>query len=95
MMKMKTISTVMILSATVVTPVLAQDADVRGKGSRYGLESQSGPRGAYNQLNGRSYATARALDDEDKRDMENFGFSGRDPSRPGGRDPDINGGTGG
>jgi hypothetical protein len=93
MMKMKTISAVMILSATVATPVFAQDAVVRGKGSRYGLESQSGPRAAYDRLNGRSYATARALNDEDQRDMENFGFSGRDPSIPGGRDASLNGGS--
>jgi hypothetical protein len=94
MTKMKTLSVVMILSAAVVTPVFAQDAGVRGPGSRYGLESQSSLRGAYNQLNGPSYATARALDDQDKRDMENFGFSGRDPSIPGGRDPSLNGGSG-
>src|SRR5271169_7215380 len=77
MTKMKTLSAVIILSAAVATPVFAQDAGVRGPGSRYGLESQSGPRGAYNQFNGPSYATARALDNQDKQDMENFGFSGR------------------
>jgi hypothetical protein len=91
MTKMKTISAVIILSAAVATPAFAQDAGVRSPGSRYGLESQSNPRGAYNQLNGPSYATARALDDQDKRDLENFGFSGRDPSVPGGRDPSLNG----
>jgi hypothetical protein len=42
-------------------------------------------------LNGPSYASARALDDEDKRDIENFGFSGRDPSVPGGKDSSLNG----
>jgi hypothetical protein len=95
MTKMNTLSAVMILSAAVASPVFAQDAGLRGTGSRYGLELQPGQRAAYNQLKGPSYASPRVLDDEDKRDMENFGFSGRDPSRPGGRDPDINGGTGG
>jgi hypothetical protein len=89
MTKMRTLSAAIILSAAVAAPVFAQDTGVRGPGSRYGLASQTGPRGAYNQLNGPSYATPRALDDEDKRDIENFGFSGRDPSRIGGEDPDL------
>jgi hypothetical protein len=94
MTKMKTLSAVIILSAAVAAPVFAQDAGVRGPGNRYGLEQQRGSRGAYNQLNGpSSYAAARALDDEDKRDLENFGFSGRDPSVPGGKDSSLNGGT--
>jgi hypothetical protein len=89
MTKMKTLSAAIILSAAVATPVFAQDADVRGPGSRYGLESQTGPGGAYNQLTRPSYATTRALDGEDKRDMESFGFSGRDPSRVGAENPDL------
>ena len=36
--------------------------------------------GAYNQLNTSSLA---------ERNLENFGFSGRDPSRVGGFDPDL------
>jgi len=94
MTKMKMLGAVIILSAAVATPVFAQDAGVRGPGSRHGLEQQRGSRGAYNQLNGPSFATARALDDEDKRDMDNFGFSGRDPSVPGGKDSSLNGGNG-
>jgi hypothetical protein len=89
MTKMKTLSAAIILSAAVAAPVFAQDAGVRGPGSRYGLVSQTGPRGAYDQLNGPSYATPRALDGEDKRDIESFGFSGRDPSRVGAEDPDL------
>ena len=89
MTKMKTLSAAIILSAAIATPVFAQDAGVRGPRSGYGLASQTGARGAYNQLNGPSYATPRPLDDEEKRDMENFGFSGRDPSRIGGQDPDL------
>jgi hypothetical protein len=94
MTKMKTLSAAIILSAAVTTPVFAQDAGVRGPASRYGLEQQRGSRGAYNQLSGPSYATARALDYEDKRDMDNFGFSGRDPSVPGGKDSSLNGSNG-
>ena len=56
MTKMKTLSVVIILSAAVTTPVFAQDAGVRGPGTRYGLAPH---RGAYNQLNGPSYATPR------------------------------------
>jgi hypothetical protein len=85
MTKMKTLSAVIILSAVVATPVLAQEAGTRGPGSRYGLESRSFPRGAYNQLNGPSYATPR-----NGSNIENFGSSGRDPSRVGGQDPSFN-----
>ena len=56
MTKMKTLSAVIILSAAVTTPVFAQEAGVRGPGGLYGLETHSGSRGAYNQLNGPSYA---------------------------------------
>ena len=92
MTKISTLSAVMMFSAAVASPVFAQDeAGVPGPGSRYGLEQQRGSRGAYNQLKGPSYTTARALDDEDKRDIDNFGFSGRDPSVPGGRDASLNG----
>src|SRR3984957_12207686 len=68
MTKMKTLSALVILSAAVATPVFAQDAGVRGPGSRYGLESQRGPtyhgrnRGAYNQLNGPFDAIPRTRD---------------------------------
>jgi hypothetical protein len=83
MIKMKTISAVIFLSAAVATPVFAQDAGVRGPGSRYGLESQSGPRGAYNQLNGPSNVTTRTLDHWNP---EKSGTIERDPSIPGGED---------
>jgi hypothetical protein len=42
-------------------------------------------RGSYNQLNHPS------LDEmQERRNIENFGFSGRDPSRPVGWDPYLN-----
>jgi hypothetical protein len=83
MTKMKTLSAVIILSAAVATPVFAQDAGVRGPGSRNGLESH---RGAYNQSNGPFHATSRT---RDGRNIENLGTGGRDPSLPGGEDPSL------
>ena len=42
-------------------------------------------RGSYNRLNRPS------IDElQERRNIENFGFSGRDPSRPGGWDPSLN-----
>ena len=41
-------------------------------------------RGSYNQLNEPSYET------RELRNIENFGFSGRDPSRVGGWNPNLN-----
>jgi hypothetical protein len=83
MTKMKTLSVVIILSAAVATPVLAQDAGVRESGSRHGLESNSSPRGAYNQLNGPSYT---AIQTRDLWSPENSGNNERDPSITGGED---------
>jgi hypothetical protein len=85
MTKMKTLSAMIILSAAITTPVFAQDAGLRGPGSRYGLESQSGLRGAYNQVNGPSHAAPRTGNGSN---IENFGS--RDPSRMGGQDPSFN-----
>jgi hypothetical protein len=77
MTKMKTLSAVIILSAAVATPVFAQSTH----------HGRSNYRGAYNQLSGPSYAIPQTQED---RNMENFGFSGRDPSRVGGEDPSLN-----
>jgi hypothetical protein len=51
---------------------------------------QWGYRGAYNQLSGPSYAAPQT---QAQRNIENFGFSGRDPSRPGGWDTSLNPGN--
>ena len=48
---------------------------------------QSDYRRAYNQSNEPFYAAPQS---REERNMENFGFSGRDPSRIGGEDPDLN-----
>ena len=99
MVKRKALSAVIILSVAIAAPVFARDA----VGSGYGAESQlvtnyrsnhrsnhRGPydqsfRGAYDQSGVPFYA--RPLTNEERRNLEDFGFSGRDPSRVGGEDP--------
>ena len=81
---MKMLGALMIFSATVATPVLAQQAGKRGPGSLYGLESQSSPRGAYNQVNGSSYTRQR-----DRFSPENFGNAEKDPTITGGEDTTL------
>jgi hypothetical protein len=78
MTKMKALSAVIILSAAIAAPVFAQDANYRGP---YDQDL----RGAYNQSNAELHA--QPLTDEERRNLEDFGFSGRDPSRVGGEDP--------
>ena len=79
MTKMKALSAVIILSAAVATPVFAQD---------HGRAYVRHFRGAYNQMIGPSYYAVPYSQSE--RNLENFGFTGRDPSRVGGRDPNLN-----
>jgi hypothetical protein len=80
---MKTLSAAIILSAAIATPVFAQDAGVLGT---YHARHERNYR-AYNQVNGAVYATPATRDGWN---MENFGLSGRDRSRVGGEDPDLN-----
>jgi hypothetical protein len=97
MTKMSTLSAVIILSAAVAMPAFAQDeAGVLGPGSRDRLETHhSGARNGArdndrgeNQINGPSNINIDA--EEHERNLENFGFSGKDPSRVGGEDPYLN-----
>jgi hypothetical protein len=76
MTKMKTLTAVVIMSTAIATPVLA-------KGGTYRHESF---RGAYNQVT-EPFAVPQS---RAERNIENFGFSGRDPSRVGGWDPSLN-----
>jgi hypothetical protein len=73
MTKIKTLTAMIILSTAVATPVFA-------KGMNYHSQSF---RGAYNQV------TAPSLTTEEGRNLEDFGFSGRDSSRVGGEDPSL------
>jgi hypothetical protein len=81
---MKALSAAIILSAAIAAPVLAQDANNRRP---YDQDF----RGAYNQSNAESHA--QPLTDEERRNLEDFGFSGRDPSRVGGEDPYLHPGS--
>jgi hypothetical protein len=83
MTRMKMLGALMIFSATVATPVVAQQAGKREAGSPYGLESQSNSRGAYNQVNGPSYVPTRL---RDHFSPENSGNAEKDPSITGGED---------
>jgi hypothetical protein len=79
MTKMKALSAVMILSAAIATPAFAQPTH---HGRAYDQF-----RGSYNQMTGPAYAVPSS---QFERNIENFGFSGRDPSRVGGEDPSLN-----
>jgi hypothetical protein len=75
MTKLKALSAVIILCTAVATPVFAQSTHhVRNF------------RGAYNRMTEPSYAIPQT---QDQRNLENFGFTGRDPSRVGGEDPSL------
>ena len=79
MTKLKTLSAIALISAAIATPVFAQPIHHSRALDRY--------RGAYNQETGPSYAVPRT---REERNIENFGFSGRDPSAVGGWDPALN-----
>jgi len=82
--KFKTLGVALILSAAIASPVLAQDATARPHHAR--AYDQSNFRGAYNQQVNGDYAPRTP---EEMRNLENFGFSGRDPSRVGGENPNL------
>jgi hypothetical protein len=84
----KTLGVALILSAAIASPVLAQDATVRPHHAR--AYDQSNFRGAYNQqINGAPFYAAPQTRDE-MINLQNFGISGRSPSRVGGEDPYLN-----
>jgi hypothetical protein len=76
---LKTLSAIAILTTAIVTPVVAQTTHHGRPLDRY--------RGAYNQVNGPSYAAPQT---EEGRNIKNYGFSGMDRSFPGGEDPSLN-----
>ena len=79
MTNMKALSAVVILSAAITTPAFAQGSHHRRAHDQF--------LGAYNQMTGSVYA---APDAQERRNIEDFGFSGRDRSFPGGEDPSLN-----
>ena len=76
MTSLKTLSAIAVLSAMIATPVFAQNADVRG--SR--MEQHKFYR-TYNQVNA---PYAAPLTNDEYWNLQNFGTTGRDPSRIGG-----------
>jgi hypothetical protein len=83
MTRLKILGAIAVISTAIATPVFAQEAIEPGRG----LESRSvtNDRGAYNQPDMSLYG--RPLSNEERRNLEDFGMSGRDPSRVGGEDP--------
>jgi hypothetical protein len=84
MTKMETLGAVIILSAAIATPAIAQDAGMHRLESRSKPQPvtnrQSNFRAGYNQLNG----TPRSQGGSTK---EELGFDGNDATRVGGEDP--------
>jgi hypothetical protein len=85
MTKLKALSAVIIFSAAIATPVFAQEAIGPGYASQSVTPYDQNFRGAYNQSNAPFYA--QPLTNEQRANVEDFGRSGRDPSRVGGEDP--------
>ena len=98
---MKTLSALVLLSTVVVAPVFAHDA---GPENHHGLKPRAGSThhhvrahrwhvyGAYNQPNYHYNGQPNDRYDPNpdfQRQIDNFGFSGRDPSRIGGEDPNL------
>jgi hypothetical protein len=76
MTKTKILTAVVLLSTAVAAPAFAK-ARVHHQSFR----------NSYNQVIEPSYAAPGSLSE---RNLENFGISGRDPSRVGGFDPSLN-----
>jgi hypothetical protein len=77
MTNMKTLSAVIILATAIATPAFAKEHG----------HAQDRYRGAYNQITEPSFAVPAT---QAGRNIENFGFGGRDSSRVGGWDPSLN-----
>lgn len=81
----KTIAAAAVLSASIAAPALAQRVDpYNGGGTPYRgaqqyYRSYDVPPGSYAPRN-----------NDEWRNQENFGFSGRDPARVGGESPNLN-----
>jgi len=76
-----------ILGALLITGSAVQLASASNYHVYRWGHDRSDYRRSYNQVNKPFYAVPQTRED---RNMENFGFSGRDPSRVGGEDPSLN-----
>jgi hypothetical protein len=88
MTKFKTLTAIAIFSAAVATPVFAQDTNVTAPTHHGRAVDHQNFRGAYNQ-SGTPYDNAPQTHEE-LINQQNFGFSGRNPARVGGENPDLN-----
>jgi hypothetical protein len=86
MKAIKTITAAVVLAASIAAPAFAQRVDpYDGGGAPYrggiqqSYQSYDVPPGSYAPRN-----------DDEWRNQQNFGFSGRDPSRVGGESPNLN-----
>ena len=95
-LKLTTLGAIAIVSAAVASPVFAQDTGMaRNAGmlrpAYHGRTyNQRNFRGAYNYDRSSDRFDAAPLTNEERRNLENFGMSGRDPSRIGGESPWLN-----
>jgi hypothetical protein len=78
MTQLRKLTAVIIFSAAIATPAFAHTKH---------HTRLSDFRGSYGQMIGPSYAAPQS---EDARTIVDFGFGGNDPSRVGGRDPNLN-----
>jgi hypothetical protein len=78
MTRMKTLTVLMLLSAAVATPAFAK-----------GKIHHETFRRAYDQVEPYAVPSYAVPSSQAERNIENFGFSGRDPSRVGGWDPSL------
>jgi hypothetical protein len=90
MSKFKTLAATAIFSAAIATPVFAQDANVTAPTHHGRAVDHQNLRGAYNQVNSAAPYDNAPQTREELINQENFGFSGRNPARVGGENPDLN-----
>jgi hypothetical protein len=79
MTQLRKLTAAIICSAAIAAPAFAKPV--------HHSRTLNDVRGSYNQMIGPSYAAPQS---EDARTIVDFGFSGNDPSRVGGRDPNLN-----
>jgi hypothetical protein len=81
MTRISTLGAAIVVAAAIAAPAFAYDTNHHDR-------AHKNPRNAYNQVS-RPVFPATATPDDWNTNIQNFGFSGRDPSRVGGEDPSI------
>jgi len=84
---MKAISAAVVLSAAVAAPVLAQEVYVSAVPYAYGPGGRA--QTYYRSYDRTAPGDYLPSDIDQYRNLQNFGFSGRDPSRVGGETPNL------